>query len=77
MLPDGDGTASIVTAPRPVQLLPGRRTKVVMYAKFGRSYGELRVLFRVGDKNEIDKTFDTNVGPARLSLPWRCKPTRS
>ncbi|HEY4309927.1 MAG TPA: hypothetical protein VGN12_10785 [Pirellulales bacterium] len=69
ILPDGDGTPSVVTAPRPVQILPGRRTAVQMYAKFGRAYGELRVQFRIQNKNVIDRVFDGNPSPDHLELP--------
>ena len=33
---DGDGVKSRVTSPRPSQLLPGGRTKAVLYARFGQ-----------------------------------------
>jgi hypothetical protein len=69
ILPDGDGTPSIVASPRPVQLLAGRRTKVLMYAKFGRSYGELRVIYHANDSNVIDKSIDSNGGPGQIVLP--------
>ncbi|MES1213677.1 MAG: hypothetical protein ABUL64_03745, partial [Singulisphaera sp.] len=69
VLPDGDGVPSVVTAPRPVQLLPGRRTPVVVYAKFGRAYGDLRVLFQVDNKDVIDREFDNHAAADGLQLP--------
>ena len=36
---DGDGTPSKVVSPRPVQVLPGRQTKVLLYLKIGGQYG--------------------------------------
>ena len=68
-LPDGDGTPSTVTAPRPVQLLPGKRTRVVMYAKFGDGFGDLRVQLRADDRNVIDERFETNGPPGTTTLP--------
>ncbi|MBI2824827.1 MAG: hypothetical protein HYX69_09090 [Planctomycetia bacterium] len=70
ILPDGDGTPSRVIAPRPVQLLPGQQTKVLMCAKFGRIDGGLRIVFRVEGKAVIDREFDNQPGPDRLMVPW-------
>jgi hypothetical protein len=69
ILPDGDGVPSVVTAPRPVQLLPGQPTVVQLYAKFGRALGDLRVQFRADDKNLIDEVFDNHPRPDGLGLP--------
>ncbi|HVU87253.1 MAG TPA: hypothetical protein VHD36_08025 [Pirellulales bacterium] len=69
ILPDGDGVPSVVTASRPVQLLPGRPTAVLLYAKFGRALGDLRVQFQADDKNLVDEIFDNHPRPDGLALP--------
>ena len=69
ILPDGDGVPSVVTAPRPVQLLPGRPTAVLLYAKFGRAFSDLRVQFRADEKNLVDEVFDNHPRPDGLELP--------
>jgi len=66
---DGDGTPTVITSPRPVQLLPGRRTTVLLYAKFGSMYGDLRIQFQVDDKLVIDRVCDDKPNPDRLLLP--------
>jgi hypothetical protein len=69
ILPDGDGVPSVVTSPRPVELLPGQPTVVHLFAKFGRASGDLRVQFRADDKNLIDELFDNHARPDGLALP--------
>ncbi len=69
ILPDGDGVPSVVIAPEPVPLLPDQPTTVLMYAKFGRAFGDLRVQFRVDDQNLVDEVFDHSPRPDGLALP--------
>ena len=42
---------------------------MLLYAKFGRAFGDLRVQFRADDKNVIDEVFDNHARPDGLELP--------
>ncbi len=65
---DGDGAASTVVSQR-VQLLPGVRTPVLMYVKFGDAYGEMKAVFRVDRRRVIDRTFRNDRDVEGLELP--------
>ena len=53
-VPDGDGVPSRVATPpeRPCRVLPGRDTRVLLYARFGRIDSKLSVQFQQADSQQ-------------------------
>lgn len=61
-VPDGDGVPSRVTVPdgRPVMLLPGMETSVLLYARFGRVDSTAEVNFIVDGRVAARREFKSN-----------------
>ena len=58
-VPDGDGVPSRVSTPvnRPCQVLPGRDTTVLLFARFGRTDSDAMVRFHVDDKVVAEREY--------------------
>jgi hypothetical protein len=67
-VPDGDGTPTIIPAARPVGLLTGQKTRVLLYAKFGQMDGTLRVDLRDNRDSLIEETIDGSPNRENVSL---------
>jgi len=72
---DADGATCITVAPRPMQLLPGKFSRVQMYAKFGAQQGDVQVVFRENGRKIIDKRVSSNnISSDPLNVPWAMQP---
>jgi len=70
---DGDGVPTTVVSPRPVQLVPGHTTSVLIYAKPGRLNEPMSVVFRAagesGGRALAKAEFRTDREGSRFSFP--------
>jgi len=75
-VPDADGAMCRMVHPRPVQLFPGKQTKVPMYAKFGAQQADVRIRFVDGrGKALINRTITSNNSMSdSLNVPWAMQP---
>ena len=62
-VPDGDGIPSHVTTPgnRPLLILPGQKTSVTLFARFGRVDSTATVRFHVDGKVVVKRVFESHV----------------
>lgn len=66
---DGDGTPSVVVAPRPVQLLAGQTSSVRLYARFGQESSGATVTLWSGDRAVLRRDIPPDDGSGRLAVP--------
>ncbi|HEY2837634.1 MAG TPA: hypothetical protein VGJ26_00685 [Pirellulales bacterium] len=73
---DADGATCVMVHPRPVQLMPGKRTKVQMYAKFGAPQPDVQIIFRDERRKAIINrpVSGNNASSDTLSIPWPIQP---
>ena len=59
IVPDGDGVPTIVTATKPVILLPGRETRVSLFAKIGQVNADIEVQFLAENRKKLKRIFSS------------------
>ena len=57
--PDGDGVPTVVTAQKPIVLIPGQETTVSLFAKIGQATADIEVVFQPRDRKPFREKFSS------------------